>query len=46
MDEKNSITNDNDDFFKLEDFDRIDICYFAFVRYQKKEEDESEKNDI
>lgn len=36
LDNNGDVSNDSDDFFKLEDFDRIDICYFAFVRYQKK----------
>ena len=25
------------DFFKLSDFDRIDICYFAFIKYNSQD---------
>ena len=31
----------DEDFFRIEDFDRIDICYMAFVKYDKNQEVES-----
>lgn len=39
----------NKNFFDIIDFDRIDICYFAFIRYDQAEDDnvsqESDQDD-
>lgn len=35
VDNNDNDSGDSEAFFKIEDFDRIDVCYYAFVRYNK-----------